>query len=277
MPIRRALAREPQLPRGWRRAAAPLLALVALVVVAPAGAASLSVEEAQAHAAGGGALLYREQHFLRSEAGRPLERLVVYRCPAGPAFARKRLDYSVSAQAPDFQLDDVRSGYREGLRRLQGRVELFFRARSGGGERHAGLATAPAVADAGFDEFIRAHWQALVGGGALPLQFAVPSRLRSMGFLVARAGSARIAGEPAWVFRLRLEGWLGLVAPSIEVSYSQASRRLLSFQGLGNLRDDRGGQPLQVRIDFPSAAHPATEAQWQAALQAPLAACRTGQ
>ena len=254
-----------------------LLACLTLTAGRVAAAPGLSLEEGIARDPKGGVELYREQHFLRSEGERPLERLVLYRCPGGVLFGRKRIDYRSSALAPSFLLDDRRSGYQEGMRAVRSGAELFFRARAGAAERSAPVALAALVADAGFDQFIRRQWSPLLAGKSLSLQFAVPSRLRSMGFLVARAGSARIADEPAWVFRLRLEGWLGLVAPSIEVSYSQASRRLLRFQGLGNLRDDRGGQPLQVRIDFPSAAHPATEAQWQAALQAPLAACRTGQ
>lgn len=203
---------------------------------------------------------------------------MLYRCPGGRAFARKRLDYAASAQAPDFQLDDARSGYREGLRRREAAVALYFRPQAGAAEQSATLARAPAVADAGFDEFIRAHWQPLLAGEALPLQFALPSRLRAMDFSVRRAGSARIGGEAAAVFRLRLDGLLGLVAPHIDVSYGLRSRRLLRFEGLGNLRDARGGRQLDVRIDFPRPAVAATEAQWQAALAEPLAdRCESGQ
>lgn len=237
----------------------------------------LSYEEGIARDPQGKVELYREQHFLRSDGERPLERLVLYRCPGGALFARKRIDYHGSRLAPNFLLDDRRSGYREGLRASPAGAELFYRLRAGTAEQSAPVALSGLVADAGFDQFIHRQWAALVAGKALPLQFAVPSRLRSMGFSVRRSGSTRVAGEEAWVFRLRLEGWLGLVAPSIEVSYSQRSRRLLRFQGLGNLRDDRGEQPVQVRIDFPPVASPASEAQWLAALQAPLAACRTGQ
>lgn len=250
------------------------LALASGVAVADPG---LSYEEGIARDPQGKTELYREQHFLRSDGERPLERLVLYRCPGGALFARKRIDYHGSRLAPSFLLDDRRSGYREGMRASPAGAELFFRLRAGAAEQSAPVALSGLVADAGFDQFIHRQWLTLLAGKALPLQFAVPSRLRSMSFSVRRAGSARIAGEAAWVFSLRLDGWLGLVAPSIEVSYSQRSRHLLRFQGLGNLRDDRDEHPLQVRIDFPSAASPASEAQWQAALQAPLTACTTGQ
>jgi hypothetical protein len=232
-----------------------------------------------AHRPGSDSELYVEQHWIRSEGGRPLERLVLYRCPDGIAFGRKHVDYHDSLTAPNFALDDRRSGYREGLRsrpRAGAPALLFFRANGRTAERSASLAAGPVVADAGFDEFIRQHWQPLVAGKSLALEFAVPSRLRSMGFSISRAGSTRIGGEDAWVFRLRLSGLLGLIAPAIDVSYGQQSRRLLRFEGLSNLRDDRGDDSLVARIDFASPARPASEAQWQAALTAPLSACRTG-
>lgn len=251
----------------------------ALLIACPAAvAADWQQQLGLAHAADGKALLYREQHLLRNENGRPRERLVLYRCPGGAAFARKRIDYAASTQAPDFQLDDHRSGYREGLRRSGARVELFFRAKAGAGERKALLAAAPAVADAGFDEFIRAHWTPLLAGRSLPLKFAVPARLRTMEFSVRRAGALKIGGEEAVLFRLRLEGLLGLVAPHIDVAYGAQSRRLLRFQGLGNLRNAHGNGQWDVRIDFPAPAKSADAAMWRAAAEEPLAArCESGQ
>jgi hypothetical protein len=252
--------------------------LAGLCLVGRAQAQGLSLQLAEARAPGGGALLYREQHLLRSAGDRPRERLVLYRCPGGAAFARKHLDYAASAQAPSFALEDRRAGYAEGLRRDGARVQLYSRARGERGERAAWLAVAPAVADAGFDEFVRAHWTRLLAGEALPLQFALPSRLRALRFEVQRLRAAPVAGEAAEVFRLRLGGLLGLVAPHIDVAYATRSRRLLRFEGLSNLRDAGGRRQLEARIDFPAPAQPAVEAQWRAALSEPLvAACGSGQ
>lgn len=252
------------------------LSLASALLAAPAFAeATLRFEEATARSPGSAAELYREQHWLRSDGDHPIERLVLYRCPDGTPFARKRIDYRASATAPTFLFDDLRSGYREGLRR-GATTALFFRANNRAAERSAPVASTQLVADAGFDEFIRQQWAMLVAGKTLPLEFAVPSRLRSMAFSVSRAGEAQVAGEKAWVFRLKLSGLLGLVAPAIDVSYGQQSHRLLRFEGLSNLRDDAGDKPLVARIDFAPRVLAATEAQWRSALQAPLSACRVG-
>ena len=236
---------------------------------------ALRFEEGIARNPGTATEMYREQHWIRFQAGKPIERLVLYRCPDGTAFARKRVDYRGSAISPAFAFEDRRSGHREGLRRST-RPTLFFHAPGKSGEQLATLDKDGFVADAGFDEFIRRQWTGLVAGRALPLDFALPSRLRSLPFSVRRQGQAMIAGEKAWVFRLKLDGWLGLVAPSIDVSYGQASKRLLRFQGLSNLRDDAGKDQLVARIDFATPVRPSDEGQWQSAAAAPLSACRTG-
>ena len=260
------------------RYALPGALLAVLLASAGARAQELSLQWAEARAPGGGALLYREQHLLRSVGERPRERLVLYRCPGGGAFARKHLDYTASAQAPAFALEDRRAGYAEGMRRNGARVELYSRARGDAAERSAALPAAPAVVDAGFDEFVRAHWPRLLGGEALPLRFALPARGRALSFQLQRLRAARVAGEDAEWFRLRLGGLLGLVAPHIDVAYGARSRRLLRFEGLSNLRDAGGKRQLHAHIDFPAPPRPASEAQWRAALaEALVEACGSGQ
>jgi hypothetical protein len=263
-----------------RRHAPLALALAAWLAAAGRVQAQDAFTEqwAEARSPGAGVLLYREQHLLRSRAGRARERVVLYRCAGGAGFARKLLDYGESLQAPAFSLDDRRAGYVEGLRRRDAGVELYSRARGDAKERVARLPVAPAVVDAGFDEFVRAHWASLLGGEALPLQFALPARGRALSFELQHLRRARVRGEQAEFFRLRLGGLLGLVAPRIDVAYATLDRRLLRFEGLTNLRAADGKRQLEARIDFPAPPRPVAEAAWQAArAEALVAACGSGQ
>jgi len=99
-----------------------------------------------------------------------------------------------------------------------------------------------------------------------------------MEFRVRQAGTLRIDGAPAQLFRLRLDGLLGFVAPHIDVAYDARDRRLLRFEGLGNLRDAHAREQLEVRIDFPAPARPAAAGLWTAAWSEPLvASCESGQ
>lgn len=250
-----------------------LVVAASIAALAAPAAASLQIQEGLAHDPDSGALLYREQHLLDHAEGELRRRLVVYRCTDGTAFARKQVDYADSALAPAFSFEDVRLGYREGLRRDGGGDALWVRLDQAG-ERSVPVPDGEAlVADAGFDEFIRKRWQPLLEGRPVPLQFAVPSRLDAYDFTVRRRGAGEVAGEPAEFFRLRLGGWLGWLAPHIDVAYGRESRRLLRFEGLSNLRDDQGNEQLLARIDFPRPAAPAAPGQWQALAAEPLSAC----
>src|SRR5580704_6041305 len=68
-----------------------------------------------AFARGAESLAYREVHWLFEEDGIH-ERLVLYECPDGQPFARKLVRNTASASAPDFDFEDARDGYREGVR-----------------------------------------------------------------------------------------------------------------------------------------------------------------
>lgn len=237
--------------------------------------ATLRFEEGVARNPDSQAVLYREQHWLRSVGEQPVERLVLYLCPDGKAFGRKQVDYRRSPDAPAFRFDDVRSGYAEGLRDERS-PEVFFRPDGVAAEQSAALASKQLVVDAGFDEFIRSRWQALLGDRVVPLDFALPARLESMGFTVRRIGETQLAGEPAWVFRLRLGGVLGWLVPHIDVAYGQQSRRLLRFEGVSNIRDQSGHRQLVARIDFPQPLRPVADDAWQTALNTRLVACAIG-
>lgn len=258
-----------------RSRSAQALAWGTLALAALPAHAALTFEEGIARDPASRALLYREHHLVRRTDGKPTERLVTYRCADGTMFARKRVDYRASALAPEFSFEDVRQGYREGLRRTGGTRTVWVNDARGEAERSAAVAD-PAtalVADAGFDEFIRKHWQPLMAGQSVALRFAVPSRLQTLGFKVDKVSSLKIGQEAAQSFRLKLGGLLGWVAPHIDVAYGRDSRRLIRFEGLSNLRSDDGRSQLVVRIDFPAPAVAATEAQWRSAEGQPLSAC----
>ena len=247
-----------------------------LLLVALAGAsgpvlADLRFVEGEARDLASGQLLYREQHWIRSDGAAPLERLVLYRCPSGIAFARKRVDYRRSRTAPEFSFEDVRSDYREGLRRSGASASVY----SGAKTAALPAPTGTLVADAGFDEFLRARWDALAAGRPQPLSFVVPAFGRALGFQVRSAGRARLGDTPVEQFRLKLDGLLGAVAPSLDVAYDARDRSLRRFSGVTNVRDDRGRQ-VKARIDFADPARAVAPAALQAAGAEPLSRCTLG-
>ena len=244
---------------------------VALCVLAPSVRASLVAVEGEARDPKNNRLLYREAHLIRSSGATPVERIVLYRCPNGVAFARKRVDYRSSALAPEFELIDAR-GYREGLRRERGQTMLWSGSDAA---TSIGAPKTTLVADAGFDEFLRQRWPQLTAGQPQSLAFAVPALKRSLPFKIRSTGIRGRGDDKVHRFELRLDGLLGALMSSIAVEYDADDRRLRRFTGLTNVRDVRGEQ-ISAQIEFPQAPQPAEAQRWQAAATQPLAACALG-
>jgi hypothetical protein len=248
-----------------------LAAMAAIGVTA--GCMAGQYYQGYAYASGDNRLLYRETHWLYTENGIE-HRLVVYSCPDGEPFVRKRVNSAPGPATPDVDLFDGRVGYREGVRTLEGRREVFAQADARSPERRAALPTPPppnAVIDAGFDAFVREHWDALSGSGVSPVPFLVPSELRFLDFTarMLRDGQAK-GGDIRW-FRLQLASWYGFALPHIDVAYDKHSHELREYSGVSNIRDG-DGRNLNVTIRFPPSERRTgvTEADIEQAAERPL-------
>lgn len=244
-----------------------VVVVVACLGAEHVGAVNVRRDDARVLAADGGRLLYRETHWI-SDGANP-ERWVLYRCPDGAAFARKRVASTAEPTRPDFTLEDGRDGYREGVRGGSGERSVFVRA-PGGEERSRRLETpADGVIDAGFDAAVRRHWPALWRGEAVSLQFLVPSRKRFYPVRVQRVASLERDGVPAERLRMRLDAWFAFAVPDVTLVYSRDEPRLLEFDGTSNVRDQRGRYP-HVRIIFDSVTQAATAQEVADARALPL-------
>jgi hypothetical protein len=198
-----------------------------------------------------GKFLYGEHHWLKYHDDQLAERVVLYTCADGAAFARKSVHYQ-NPIAPNFTFEDTSNGMREGVRDEGNRRVMFFRPNKAQAEKSAELpAIAGLVADAGFDEFIRLHWQTLLDGEPMPFPFLVPSRFEHMRFHVQHLRSDQVEGKPSEVFRLKLAGVLGWVMTGIDVTYASEGRHIQAYEGLSDLRD-ASGDNLNTLITFNS-------------------------
>lgn len=206
--------------------------------------------QGDAYAAEHGRLLYREAHWLYSDGGVE-HRLVLYSCPDGEAFVRKRVDTAPGAATPDVDLFDARRGYREGVRTLDGRREVFAQADANAREHRAPLPLPPnAVIDAGFDAYVHQHWDQLSESGGSPVLFLVPSALRYLDFSARVPRDEQADGAELRCFRLSLANWYGFALPHIDIGYDKQSHELRQYSGVSNIRDG-GGHNVRVDIRFP--------------------------
>lgn len=243
-----------------------LASVVAWQAQADTGAGA-RLEQADVFSAKDGRLLYRESHYVLGGAAR--DRWVLYLCPDARVFARKHVQAKGQPATPDYAFDDGRDGYREGVR-SGGQTSTLY-VRDGGGKDETQRLAVPAdgVIDAGFDAAVRTHWDELMRGKVVRMQFLVPSRKRFYPLRVQRMGSIDWRGQRAERFRMRLDTWFGFAVPDVALVYGRDNRRLLEFNGTGNVRDRRGGNP-QVRIAFDEAPRDASRAEIAAIPRQPL-------
>lgn len=212
----------------------------------------------------GGRLLYREVHYLDTRSAAP-RRVVVYQCADGRAFARKTVDGAGSA--PAFAFIDARDGYQEGVRVQAGKREVFWQAAKAATVKRSPIdKTGATVFDAGFDAYVREHFASLQQGKALRARFLIPSRLSAIGVSVTP-----VTGAPAGYMDLktRLDAWYGFALPELRLRYRVADRQLVRFEGIGTIRDAKGGHG-KLRIDFTQAPVAIDPGDLQRARDVPL-------
>ena len=253
------------------------LAARVLLVGGPALMAALPCSAVDQHYQGtayadrDGRAVYREEHWVYENQG-AAARLVLYKCPGGEPFARKWVKYDAGTFNPDFDLLDNRDGYREGVRSRDGRREAYVQEGRQAPLKTAFLPARPGgVIDAGFDAYVRDHWEELGQrqGGNIP--FLVPSRLEFFDLKLGGAADSADGGESVRRLHLSMNAWYGFIAPALDLTYSASDRRLLRFQGISNIRD-AAGRNQKVRIEFPATGRlaPATRQEIEAAANAPL-------
>jgi hypothetical protein len=199
-------------------------------------------------------LLYTESHWLYEEKGSG-RRLVIYSCADGEPFARKFVDTAPGESTPDVDMLDGRTGYREGVRTREGQREVFQQTSTVAAEKHSPITTPQnAVIDAGFDAFVREHWDALSSPGVSPLPFLIPSELKYIDFSAKKLRDEPAGGREVRWFRLQLDGWYAFVLPHIDVAYDASTHDLYEYRGLSNIRG-KGNRNLNVTIQFPPQEH----------------------
>lgn len=227
--------------------------LVALLLAAPHATRAQAPERFIGTARGrDGAVLYREEHLVELDGGRPRSAVTFYRDPAGEAIAELRTDFSGDAVAPSYTFRDLRTGATEAVSVGEREVRLEARGRSRTVERPAHLATGQ-----GLDRLVRDRLAELARGESLQVDYAIPGRLDTYEF---RIRARRADGDRV---RVRVElasPLLRLVAPEMDVEYDRDSGRLLRYRGASNLSYGEGDNPqVEITYTYPPSAVAAGE------------------
>ncbi len=203
-------------------------------------------------------LLYSETHCVDPSGD---SRLVIYRDDNEALIARKRVDYRSGRTTPSFVQHNLYSNQMIKVDLDDAGLLTMKIVDADKGEPIKVKSTAPTdvlpvVIDAGFDEFVRAHWDELVDGGKKTFLFPFAAR-SSLVELRIRPAQCSYQSESDQCFKLELSNWLfRMLASPIELGYDADTRRLTRYRGISNIGDGSGGgQEVDIQYryqDLPS-------------------------
>ena len=208
-------------------------------------------------------LLYREEHTLSLQEGKPVKRQVNYYSAEGELIASKENWYRSSPTQPDFILTDFRTDYREEAKSTEtsntNTLTLILTENQETEQTQLTEFDYELVIDAGFDDFIRQHWDALQAGKTIPFSFASVARQTSVNFEVEaqnpeQSNATNLKLE--MTLRSSLLSWL--MSP-IKLEYDRNTQRLMRYRGLSNIQDNNGdGQEVDIRYHYYEPSSPST-------------------
>lgn len=186
-------------------------------------------------------LVYTEVHSYSDDL---LQHQVVYTAADNTELAVKQLNYSHGFTAPSFVQHNrvLKEFIQVGF--VDQQLSMVYSAAGSGSSRtqkeKSMLVTSPLVIDAGFDYYIREHWQPLIAGQVLTFEFVVPAR-QSLVTLKAQQTACSYSASDDVCFTIGAANWLiRLVLAPIELGYEASRQRLSRYRGLANMSDQEG-------------------------------------
>lgn len=229
-------------------------AVLALALLAAGGARGEEVRYVgHARDRDSGAPLYDEEHVETWRDGRRLALEVIYRDPRGATFARKTVDFARGAHAPDYRLEDARTGRVEAVEALPGGGHrLRLRASAAAGERTRDLPADPArVVDAGLEELFRDRLGELAAGRVLEVPIAVAAYRTVVRFRLRTLRTGQWQGEPTLTVRMEPGNpFFRLLAPHIDITFRGPRHVFWRYEGTTELRD-ADGRYYDAIVEYP--------------------------
>lgn len=192
-----------------------------------------------------GQVLYREHHNVKGQCDnglfQPQQHSVAYRKDSNETpFATKDLAYTSSEIRP--KVDFFQPGFDESMKiRYPRPQELVVTWNTPGTGSDIKTFEVPftdsTVVDAGFDNFVRRHWQSVLSGKSVEFRFLGPTRGEHYGFVLEPVSSDKVNAEHE--VQIRPTGMvLRFLVDPIVLGYNK-SGALTDYYGLTNIRKNQ--------------------------------------
>lgn len=180
-------------------------------------------------------LFYEYHKYFLDPEGYIIGRYVEYHLPDQSLKSVKTLDYSKSPPwTPSFEYDDYEVGYQVGVDVSSSSARLYRYSEETSLEEARLPMTSLTVVDAGFDAFIQHVWTKLEQQQEVGFEVFAPLKLDSYQFSLKLVDQV----DGMCHFQMALDWWpVDLFISPVKLEYDCATRRLLRYQGITNLRD----------------------------------------
>jgi len=196
-------------------------------------------------------MLYVEQHHINvNEAGEYISSEVTYSGLDGNIIAVKTLNFSQSQTMPQLTFIDKRVDANIKVDPFVNEAENKVSIISERGEKrklsHVKITSRGAsIIDAGFDLFVIQHWQSLLAGKTIDMDFLALTRAQYISFELEAVDMNEGGDDGLLVLSLRPSSFfIRLLMDPIYLTYDINSRRLLRFEGLTNIENVEGGRSI---------------------------------
>lgn len=233
----------------WRPLSAACLAAVACAACGVAGAEVLRFS-GTAHDVKTGRVLYREQYEVNVDNGHWQSGTTRYVAPDGSPIGERRFDFSQDRYVPVYAFDQIEPAYHEGITKIdRSKVEPFL-VRDGERKTASLDRVKEMVADCGAQAYVIDHLDALAAGQTLRFTLVVAGRVDAFRLRASKARDADVDGRRAMVVKVELDSMLSLVLPTLELTIDPATKRLVQYQGIANVKDPATRRSYTARIVY---------------------------
>lgn len=188
-------------------------------------------------------LIYNEDHTVEYN-GKLVKKVITrYFSPEGKEIAKLTSVFKDNSQLPDTEFIDNRTGYKE-ITKLNGE-EYNIKTISPKGKEKSGniFVKDNLVCGQGYHNFIISKMDSFKVGETRELRFIIPSMRDYFTFDLTFLGPLNKEKPDEVSFRLDITNWiLKMFADKIQVTYSKKDKVLLRYEGLTNLKNDKGDQ-----------------------------------
>ena len=175
----------------------------------------------------------------------------------GKLFATKTVSFSVSPFAPEIAQFDMRSGEKREVVSAQDNIVLKYQAQKNKKLQKTTIRKEDVqVIDAGFDNFMRAHWDELNSEKILSIDFGSVAHQKVLPLRVSKKPVEKCAfksdgSETFTCFWVEIDNaLLRLVLGNIKIAYDQ-QHRLRQYEGVVNLQsEDQDNQKARINYFY---------------------------